>query len=220
LKQLWAIVGVLLVSHVCDAIVIRDDIPDSEYRVHSANYPMLACLPGEGHGVLISEQWIVTAAHAAVWRPIHEVALNGVSRRVAKVIVHPGYKRDPRKLQSGDAAPLMKFMSASDDIALIKLERTANDVTPVKLYRGADEPGKMAEIVGRGATGNGRVGEYPDSPHRGELRRAHSHIVSTDERWLALRFEAPPQGVALGGCPRMATAGLRFLSRLKAAESL
>ena len=114
----------------------------------------------------------MTAAHAAVWRPVHQVTLNGVSRPVVKVIVHPGYKPVPQELKSGDAAPLMQFMASSDDIALIKLEYPENDIKPVYMYRCEGEKGQIVQFVGRGATGNGLVGEYPHSPHRGELRRA------------------------------------------------
>ena len=135
MNHVLCLLAVLLVASTSNPIVIRHDVADAEYRVNVAEFPTLALLPGEGHGVLISKQWLVTAAHAAVWRPVHKVTLLGVSRRVAKVIVHPGYKAAPKELQSGDAAPLMKFMSASDDIALIKLEQPANDVRPATRYR-------------------------------------------------------------------------------------
>ena len=201
MKRLWALLSILVASCVCDAIVIRHDVPDSEYRVDSADYPTIAYLPGEGHGVLISKQWVVTAAHAVLWRPVHALTLNGISRSVSKVTVHPGYKPVPEDLKSGDAAPLMKFMASSDDVALIKLEHAVDDIAPAHIYRGAAEEGKMAKIVGSGATGNGMVGEYPSSPHRGELRQAFSRIISVDERWLGLKFVAPPNAVALEGMP-------------------
>lgn len=68
-------------------------------------------------------------------------------------------------------------------------------------YRGSDEKGKVAEIFGRGATGTGMVGQFPNSPHRGELRRAYSRIISADGRWLVLRFEAPPHALPLESSP-------------------
>ena len=46
------------------AIVIRDDVDDSMYRVPASELAALVDLPGEGHGVLIAPQWVVTAAHA------------------------------------------------------------------------------------------------------------------------------------------------------------
>jgi hypothetical protein len=199
-RQLCA-VGVLIASYTSNAVVIRHDVADSKYQVHAAEFPALVYLPDEGHGILIAKQWVVTAAHAAVWRPVHEVTMNGVARRVAKVIVHPGYKPVPQELKSGDAAPLMKFMMSSDDIALIKLERLVNDVTPVPMYRGEGEDGQVVQFVGRGATGNGLVGEYSHSPHSGELRRAFSRVISADVRWLGLKFDSPPNAINLEGMP-------------------
>jgi Trypsin len=151
------------------AIVVRHDVADAKCRVSDSVFPPLVELPGEGQGVLISSQWVVTAAHAVTWRPIHEVTINGISRPVAEVIVHPGYKPAPKKMESGEAEPLMAFKAAADDIALIRLENPVSDVAPARLYRGDNEVGKVAEILGRGATDNGLVGEYPNSPHRGDL---------------------------------------------------
>jgi len=191
----------LLAATPTSAIVIRHDVPDSKYRISAAECPVLVELPGEGQGVLISPRWIVTAAHAVTWRAVHEVTINGSSRPVAQVIVHPGYKKAPEKLESGDAAALMAFKAMADDIALIKLDRPVNDVRPVSLYRGSREKGETVEIIGRGATGNGLVGEYPHSPHRGELRREYSRVISADGRWLGLKFEAPPRALPLEGMP-------------------
>jgi hypothetical protein len=162
------------------AIVVRHDVADAKYEVDASVFPPLVELPGEGQGVLISPEWVVTAAHAVTWRPIHEVTISGISRPVAEVIVHPGYKTAPKEMESGEAGPLMAFKGGADDIALIRLVLPASNVVPAHLYRDADEAGKVAEILGRGATGNGLVGEYPDSPHQGELRRAYSRIISAD----------------------------------------
>jgi hypothetical protein len=56
---------------------------------------LLSSFPGEGQGVLISPEWVVTAGQAVTWRPIHEVTISGIPRPVAEVIVHPGYKTAP-----------------------------------------------------------------------------------------------------------------------------
>jgi len=174
-----------------NAIVIRHDVPDSEYRVSASAFPALVYLPGEGHGVLIAKEWVVTAAHATTWRPIHELTINGTVRSVEKIIVHPGYKRQPKDMRSEDAAPLMAFLAGTDDIALIKLQHAVSDVTPIPVYKRSDEKGKVVEIVGVGSTGNGLVGEYPGSPHRGELRCGETRVTGADERWLELRFQGP-----------------------------
>jgi hypothetical protein len=214
------VAGILLAACTPSAIVIRHDIPDTKYQIAMEELPALAFLPDEGHGTLISKRWVLTAANAAVWRPIREITLNEVSRPVAKVIVHPGYKAAPKELQSGDASPLMKFMANSDDIALIELEHAVDDVRPVAIYRVPDEEGQIAEIVGSGATGNGLVGQYPHSPHRGELRRAYGRIISADERWLGLRFDAPPDAIALEGMPADGDSGAPVLINVHGAWQL
>jgi len=197
-----------------DAIVVRHDVPDTEYRASGGEFLWLAYLPDEGHGVLIAPEWIVTAAHATTWRPIHEVTINGVSRAVDKVVVHPGYKKAPRKLQSGDAAPLIAFLANSDDIALIKLRQPVTDITPVRCYEGTDEVGRVVEVIGAGATGNGLVGQYPRSLHRGQLRRAEARVIGADERWLTLRFDSPPKALQHEGMPADGDSGAPLLIRL------
>jgi len=212
-------IAVLAQSRV-GAIVIRHDVSDSEYRVNLAEFPEVAYLPDEGHGVLIATNWVLTAAHATTWRPIHELTINGVTRPVEKVVVHPGYKKPPKEIQSGNAAPLLEFLAASDDVALIKLQQPVTDVTPVKIYRGSDESGQVVEIIGAGATGNGLVGQYPGSPHRGELRHAQGRVNSTSERWLELRFEAPPQALPREGMPADGDSGAPVLLNMQGRQEL
>lgn len=212
LKTLSCVIGsILLASSVSYSIVIRHDVADAKYRISNTDFPALALLPLEGHGILISNQWVVTAAHAVEWRPVHEVTINGIPRTVAKVIVHPGYKPAPKELKRGDAAPLMMFMASVDDIALIKLDRSVDDVSPVQLYRGAGEVGQTAEMIGSGATGNGLVGQYRNSPHRGELRHAYSRVIRADDRWLGLRFDSPSDALGLEGMPADGDSGAPIL---------
>ncbi len=77
------------------AVVIRHDVPDSAYLVPASEFPALVDLPHEGHGILISDQWVVSAAHATQWHPVSHVMINGKWRSVEKLIVHPGYKSGP-----------------------------------------------------------------------------------------------------------------------------
>lgn len=191
----------LMMAAPAGAVVIRDDTADAKYLVNPGQFPALVELPGEGQGTLISPEWVVTAAHVATGKPINEVTIKGIVRPVEKVIIHPGYKVAPKSLQSGDAAPLMAFMDDSADIALIHLVHPVIDVTPLGVYAGSDEVNKQAAILGRGATGNGLVGEYSGSSHVGELRLAYSRIISANGRWLRLRFGKPPEAFAQEGMP-------------------
>jgi len=69
------------------------------------------------------------------------------------------------------------------DLALIELERPVRDAAPVRLYTKSDELGKVVEIFGKGATGNGKAGQYPHSPHRGKLRMAYNRITRAQVRF-------------------------------------
>ncbi len=110
-------------------------------------------------------------------------------------------------MQSGDAGALMTFMDKSADIALVKLARPVTGIVPFELSGGTGEAGRIAAILGRGATGNGLVGEYLNSPHDGKLRLANSRIISADDRRLRLRFDAPPQALPLEGMPGTGDSG-------------
>ena len=55
----------LAASSSAGAVVIRHDVDDAKYRIRAAEFPALVDMPGEGHGVLITPQWLVTAAPRA-----------------------------------------------------------------------------------------------------------------------------------------------------------
>ncbi len=91
------------------------------------------------------------------------------------------------------------FLAASNDIALIELASPVTDVKPMPLYRGNEEVGKTAELVGKGATGDGDKGQDPHSAHRTVLRRAFNVIVGADQRYVWYRFDPPPSALPLEG---------------------
>jgi hypothetical protein len=195
------ILPLLAVSFAAGAIVIRHDVDDAKYRVPLAEFPALADIPGEGHGVLIAPQWVVTAAHTTLGHP-REVILNGVPRRVERVVIHPGYKTLPQELiaqalESGDASRAMAFQASNDDIALVMLSAPVTDVAPALLFRGSRESGKLAKFIGKGATGNGLTGQA--GPNRTVLRRAFGTIEQADGNWLISRFNAGPRSHPLEG---------------------
>src|SRR5699024_691360 len=109
---------------------------------------------------------------------LDKVRVNGEWRDVAQLIVYPGFKKQYAQIVKMGEPTLKKWPAIKEavrswhDIALVKLAKPVNNVKPVALNRNSDEQQKVAKIYGKGATGNGRVGEYPDSPQQGKLRRA------------------------------------------------
>ncbi len=204
----WSLAFCLLaVSTAVGAVVTRANVDDAKYRTAASAFPALVDMPGEGHGVLIAPQWVVTAAHAAPMQMQgmeDDVVIGGVARRVKRVVTYPGYTKLPNQLiaealASGDLSKLSAFLAASNDIALIELASPVTDVTPMPLYRGNQEIGKTAELVGKGATGDGDKGQDPRSAHRTVLRRAFNVIVGADQRCVWYRFDPPPSALPLEG---------------------
>ncbi len=195
----------LAASSAAHAVVIRHDVDDAGYRIPASAFPALVDMPGEGHGVLIAPQWVVTAAHTVpAHAPLGQVAINGVARDVERVVMHPGYRTLPQTLidqamASGEAMLIVVFLAASDDIALVKLTEPVMDVAPVALNRDIDEPGRVVALFGKGATGTGAGGHDPRGPNRTELRRAFNTVTSAHERWLCYVFDAPPSALPLEG---------------------
>jgi len=195
----------LAIALPASAIVIRHDVDDSKYRVAATEFPALVDLPGEGHGVLIAPQWVITAAHAVTWQSeIKQVVLDGKARNVEKVVVHSGYKKLPQSLideaiKTKDATRIVDFLGAQDDIALVKLATPVSDVAPATLFTGSSELGQTVELIGKGATGTGMAGQDAGGSHRGDLRRAYNKIVDVNDRWICYVFDKPPAGLELEG---------------------
>lgn len=187
----------LFVALDASAVVIRDDVPDLKYRMAASDFPALADLPGEGHGVLIAPDWVVTVAHAVSWQGhLDVVVVGGAPRAVRRVVIHPGYKVPPdamvqAALASGDWEAFFEFLASSDDVALVQLAEPVGDVAPVAIHR---DPGvgQVVRILGRGATGNGVTGYPLQSRNRTDLRQGYNELVEAGGRWLAHCFDAPP----------------------------
>lgn len=199
------LLALLVVSFSASAIVIRDDVDDAKYRIPASEFPALVDMPGEGHGVLISPQWVVTAAHAIAWQPeIKQVNIDGVSRAVERVVIHPGYKKPPQALldqalATWDWTLFRVLLASSEDIALLKLAEPVTDVVPVAINKSDGEFGQIITIMGKGATGNGVTGYEFSSSHRTELRRAYNKVTSAHDRWLCYVFDKPSDALPLEG---------------------
>lgn len=199
------LLALLVASSSASAIVIRDDVEDSKYRITPSDFPALADMPGEGHGVLIAPRWVVTAAHAVTWQSeIRQVTVNGVARDVEELVIHPGYKKPPQvlldqALATWDWTLFRAALAESDDIALIKLATPVADVSPLPLNKVDRESNEIVVIIGKGATGNGHTGYQFSDPHRTELRRAQNRVTSAHGRWLCYSFDQPPDALPLEG---------------------
>ena len=210
----YCMLALLLVTAAANAIVIRSGVSDSKYRVSGNAFPALADLPFEGHGTLIAKRWVTTAGHAVqmmIAMPEHRyVTIAGKRRAVARIIVYPDFPKswaqwnrllkhmkteDPSAWMAGFAS----YRAAMHDIALLELAKPVDDVEPVKLYLRPDEPGRVVEIFGKGATGNSLTGAAPDAPHRTQLRRAYNRIVAAKNQWLYYRFDCGKAALPLEG---------------------
>lgn len=197
-----AAVLLLLASFSVDAIVIRDGVPDLQYRMAMSEFPSLADMPGEGHGVLIAPQWVVTAAHAvSAQHSMDVIVVGGTPRAVVRVVSHPGYKKAPQEmidaaLKSGDWAAFFDFIAGSDDIALIQLAEPVRDVEPTRIYN-SPSVGEVVRIIGRGATGTGSKGHHLHGPNRTDLRHGYNQLTVSDGRWIGYTFDAPPNALPL-----------------------
>lgn len=179
-----------------NSIILRHDVPSDQYLAQS--WPeAIVDMPGEGHGVLIAPEWVVTAAHVIFgdYRG-RSLTIAGENYEIESVIFHPGYSRPPAGIFTGHSAPSQAYLRGNHDIALVKLAKPVL-AKPMPIYRGEDEADKRFEFFGRGSTGVGLSGQIARSG--GTMRHAENMIESDDQQWLFYEFDAGGEGLPREG---------------------
>jgi hypothetical protein len=141
-------------------------------------------------GTLISERWVLTAAHCVVGDSpnrmrveagVHRLSQGGEFFNVTDVIVHPQYNAS----------------SSNNDIALLRLSRDATDHLPAMLIDDATEgtwaaPNDMSTVTGWGALSSG--GGSPDT-----LQEVDVPILSNNTCQQMYPFENITDGMLCAG---------------------
>lgn len=168
------------------AIIIRHDRTDARYLALGARYPSVVKVGRRmGDGTLIDARWVVTAAHVAA----------GVMRRTATPAVFIG----DREVRIARAYVHPRWVEMGPhDIGLLELADPVNDVMPIAPCRSGGERGRVAILVGHGATGRGNERARTED---GLKRGATNRIEIANETHLIFRFDAPPRGTDLEGIP-------------------
>jgi Trypsin len=173
------------------AIIRRADRADSLYLAAGARYPAVIALGRLGDATLIAPEWLLTAGHIGNamqrGRGPAAILIAGAEYHAARIVVHPDWR---------ELGP--------NDVALIRLDRAVSGIAPLPLYRGDDEPGRIATLVGHGASGVGTDRVRGDD---GRARGATSEVDSVDAHWLYFSFDAPPGGTELEGAPGAGDSG-------------
>ncbi len=142
-----------------------------------------------GSGVVVAQNWVLTAAHVTEDRTYSEVEfwLDGETYGAAQLIEHPSYWTLPT------GAPTY-------DLTLIRL-RTPCTVDPAVLYTGTQDMGKQATYVGYGLTGTGLTGSISGT---GGTKRAGTNDINSftqSNRVMLCDFDKPgdPSQSSFGG---------------------
>lgn len=143
-------------------------------------------------GVLISNDWVLTAAHVVEGNDLQGSGITNMTFRVdnstysaIEWFTHPNWQ-----LTNGD-------LDAGADIGLIRLRSNVRGITPATLYEGRSEQGKTGTIVGYGSTGTGLTGAIESN----NVKRAGKNVIDVvgrpyfgNDRLMATDFDNPSTG--------------------------
>lgn len=149
---------------------------------------------------MIHPQWVLTVAHTIFYDyQGKNLNISGIDYEIERVVKHPEYAEPSKKLFTGDAAPLMDFLTSRSDIALIKLKSPVVKATPIALYSKTDELTKIFTSFGKGATGNGLIGEdLSTKPHQ-KSNHFQNVIETASDNWVSYKFYTPNDALPLEG---------------------
>lgn len=199
MKRLILFTILVTLSLPCLSIVTKHDVTKEKYLVKEVP-EFLIDMPGEGHGVLIQPNWIVTVAHLIFSDYTgREILIHGKKFKIEKVFIHNNAKKPDSALFKGDAKPLMTFMKTTSDIALIKLTEGVTHVQPLALYLGSDEVGQEITAFGRGATGDGKLGSVFETKRKKILRTMNNRIDLAEGNWISIKLDSDESSVELEG---------------------
>jgi hypothetical protein len=156
-----ALVSLLLVGGIfharAAASVIRHDVADAAYQSLGSDpdYDSVGRITygsnsGSGSGVLVGQNWYLTAAHNVYASYLAntpgdvQFTVGSNTYLADEIFVHPGYV-------SGSS-------TNGNDLALVRISANVSNVTPADIYTGGGEIGQVGTFVGFGRTGTGLTG--------------------------------------------------------------
>ena len=176
---------------VAQAVMIRHNVSDKKYVDHAAKPEFQAgCITildnrGDYTGVLIADQFVLTAGHPVVWFLKESENDGAVSLKVRHgdnecevdyIYLHPQYDRDKHH--------------GGTDLAVFRLKSPGlPKVTPAKLWIGDVTCGDRFVGVGQGKSGTGRDNDEPKKP--GTFRGYENKIdyISDDNDFRSFRAD-------------------------------
>lgn len=170
-------------------ILRRHDRDDSRYLALATRYAPAICQVGYATGTLITDRWIITAAHVVRnISPFSRSAVCGSEHRAIKAT----YALSAITLRQLSAA-VASIDDNVADLALVELETPVRIGLPVHLNHDTKEKGKSIVVVGGGVTGTGETG--PDAED-GKLRAATNVIDEATGQYIRFSFSPPDDPTA------------------------